>query len=344
MNSSVLVILFLVALALIVGGPIAFMQARRILREQKNYERGLKMVILQIQLPPPSEDIDLGSRDTRDVTEENISKAQTLYSIIASTLKKDFKSKFYGQRHFSFEIVGSQGLIHFYAAVPVAMVDVVKQAVVSAYPSSRLEEVSEQSIFSPIGKISGTIGGELSLKENYAYPIATYQEVKRDAIQSLLNALSSLDKGDGAGIQILIRPADPSWRKSAAAIANHKRSGKSTGGSGSKAFSFINTISGTPAGESKSEAPKEVSNLDQSISDAMEAKVHYPGFEVLIRVVASSNISQKAQTILNNIVASFALYDLPGKNGFKYTVARDMERFVTAYILNSSHQRMIKIY
>ena len=333
MNSSVLVILFLVALALIVGGPIAFMQARRILREQKNYERGLKMVILQIQLPPPSEDIDLGSRDTRDVTEENISKAQTLYSIIASTLKKDFKSKFYGQRHFSFEIVGSQGLIHFYAAVPVAMVDVVKQAVVSAYPSSRLEEVSEQSIFSPIGKISGTIGGELSLKENYAYPIATYQEVKRDAIQSLLNALSSLDKGDGAGIQILIRPADPSWRKSAAAIANHKRSGKSTGGSGSKAFSFINTISGTPAGESKSEAPKEVSNLDQSISDAMEAKVHYPGFEVLIRVVASSNISQKAQTILNNIVASFALYDLPGKNGFKYTVARDMERFVTAYIL-----------
>lgn len=334
--STTLVIVFLVVLAIVVGGPIAFLQARRILREQKNYERGLKMVVLLIQLPPPSEDIDIGQRDVRDVTEENISKAQTLYSIIASTIKKDFKARFYGQRHFSFEIVGSQGLIHFYAAVPVALVDVVKQAVISAYPTSILEEVSEQNIFSPIGKISGTIGGELSLKEPYAYPIATYQEIKRDAIQSVLNALSSLDKGDGAGIQILIRPANPNWRKVAASVAHHKRQGKGTSkGTGSAALKVLDHVVGFgPPDANKSEkTPDKVSNLDQGVSDSIEDKLRYPGFEVLIRVVASSHISQRAQTILSSIVASFALYDSPGKNGFKYTVARDMERFVTAYIL-----------
>ena len=57
-----------------------------------------------------------------------------------------------------------------------------------------------------------------------------------------------------------------------------------------------------------------------------------PGYEVLIRVIASSNVSQRAQTLLNNIVATFALFDAPGRNGFKYTPAKDIESFVTAYI------------
>src|SRR5262249_13391577 len=43
--------------------------------------------------------------------------------------------------------------------------------------------------------------------------------------------------------------------------------------------------------------------------------------------------SQRAQAILNNIVAAFSLYDAPGKNGFKYTVAKDIDDFVTAFIM-----------
>jgi hypothetical protein len=54
---------------------------------------------------------------------------------------------------------------------------------------------------------------------------------------------------------------------------------------------------------------------------------------VLIRVIASSNVSQRAISIKNNIVASFSLYNMPGKNGFKYTEAKDIDSFITAYIL-----------
>jgi hypothetical protein len=50
-------------------------------------------------------------------------------------------------------------------------------------------------------------------------------------------------------------------------------------------------------------------------------------------VIASSNISHRAQAVLNNLVATFALFDAPGKNGFKFVPARDIESFVTAYIL-----------
>jgi hypothetical protein len=325
---------FVAALA----GPIIFMKSRKTLREQKNYERGLKLVTLLIHLPPPSDDTDIGSRDIRDVTDENISKAQIVYSIIASTFEKSFKRGIYGQRHISLEIVGMNGVVNLYAAVPISLVDVIKQAIVSAYPSARLEEVADHNIFNKVGRISATIGGELSLKENFAYPIATYQDIKRDPMQSILNALSTLDKEDGVGIQILIRPAKDGWAKEASGFASKKRKGKEKKKGGAAALWWANQIFGAlnkPPEDKSSGGPpgSDLSSHEQSILDSIDEKTRFPGFETTIRVIASSNIAQRSQTILSNVVASFALYDAPGRNGFKYSVAQDIEQFVTAYIM-----------
>jgi TraM recognition site of TraD and TraG len=337
-----IVLVFILVTILILAAliaPVIYLQTRRRVREQKNYERGLKMVPLLIHLPPPSEDIEGGGRDTRDVTEENISKAQVIYGIIASTLQKGFKARFYGQRHFVFEIVAIKGFVYFYAAVPVALVEVVKQAIVSAYPTARVEEGTEHNIFNKVGKLSGTVGGELNLKESYAYPIATFQESKRDAMHALLNALSTLDKEDGAGIQILMRPADPVWRKNALGVASKKRKGE--GGSkkgGEKLFSFGKDLATAfvkppESKDDKKDSKNDLSGLDQAIIDSIESKTQQPGYETLIRIVVSSNISQRSQAILNNIVAAFSLFDAPGKNGFKFSPAKDVDELTTSYIL-----------
>src|SRR5688500_14968987 len=135
MAPFIFIVLSFLATAAIVA-PIIFLHSRRVLREQKNYERGLKMVPMLIHLPPPSDDKEAGARDDREIVDENISKAQIVYTIIYSTLQKGLKSKFYGQRHFAFEIIGSQGTVKLYAAVPLVMTEVVKQAIVSAYPSA----------------------------------------------------------------------------------------------------------------------------------------------------------------------------------------------------------------
>ena len=345
----VALLIFLIILLVVVGGlgPIFFVQYRKVAREQKNYERGLKFVPLFIHLPPPSEDIEVGSRDTRDVTEETISKAQTIYNIIASTFEKNFKRGFYGQRHFAFEIVATHGFVYFYAAVPLSMLEVVKQAVVSAYPSAQLEEVSEHNIFNPVGKSAGTLGGELTLKESFAYPIATYQDTKRDAMQALLNAMSTLGKEDGVGIQFLLRPADPSWQKTATSLSGKKRKGSDKklfdgGLAKSLAVAMVKPPeSGGGGGDSKK---PELSNMEQSTLDAIDEKTRHPGFELAIRIVVSSNVSQRAQAILANIVASFSLYDAPGRNGFKYTPAKDTEDLATSYIMRfmpPEHNKMI---
>ncbi|HSX32898.1 MAG TPA: TraM recognition domain-containing protein [Candidatus Saccharimonadales bacterium] len=342
-----MIVLFVVLATAAIAGPIIFFQTRRRMRDQKNYERGLKMVPLLIHLPPMSEDIVGNGRDIRDLVDENISKAQVIYNLIASTIQKGFKTRIYGQRHFGFEIVASQGFVYFYAAVPLALIEVVKQAVVSAYPTARLEEVPEHNIFSPVGKVSGTVGGELHLKESFIYPIATFQDLKRDAMQALLNSLSTLTKEDGAGIQILLRPADPSWRKEALAEASKKRKGEKDGKGGGQALSFardlaVAFVKPPEAKKDEKPGPKDLSSIEQATIDAIEDKTRHPGYEVLIRVVVSSNMSQRAQAILNNVVASFSLFDSQGKNGFKYSEAKNIDNFITNYILRIFPQEQKK--
>jgi hypothetical protein len=333
---TVALLVFLGVLA--AGAGVAYAYLRGIWREQKNYERGLKMVPVLIHLPPLSDDAEIGSRDAREIINENISRAQSLYGILSSTFQKGFKHRLYGQRHVGLEIIASQGAVHYYAAVPVPLLSVVEQAIVSAYPTARLEEVPEHNIFSQVGRISGTVGGEMVLKENFAYPIGTYEDIKRDTMQPLLNALSTLTKEDGAGIQILLRPADPSWRKAATAMADKKR-GKKSGGNGIEGGlklvgdTLMAIIQPPKEGESKKDEPKELSGLDQALIQSIEDKTRQPGFEVMIRLVASSNISHRAQTILNNLVATYSLYDAPGKNGFKFVPAKDINTFITSYIL-----------
>jgi hypothetical protein len=337
---SILVVLVSFLVLVLAGSAFGYLYVSRLYREQKNYERGLKMVSLLIHLPPASEDTDASGRDVRDIIDENISRAQLLYGILASTFQKGLKSKFYGQRHIGLEIIANKESIHFYAAVPVPLISVVEQAVISAYPSAKVEEVAEHNIFSPVGRITGTVGGEMVLKENFAYPVATFQDIKRDTIQSLLNALSNLTKDDGAGVQIMLRPAADSWRKRATDLAGKKREGKKTGAGVDNVLSGVGQVftaltkpPESKDGEKSLDDKKEVSSLDQSIIQSIEEKTKQPGFEVLIRVVASSNVNQRAQAILNNIVATFSLFDAPGKNGFKFVPARDIDSFVTAFIL-----------
>lgn len=326
----------LIVLLLIAGVLyIVFSQYRRVLREAKNYERGLKMVPLYIHIPPMSEDLEGNGRDERDVTEEVLSQAQVMYNIIASTATKGFKSRIYGQRHVSFEIVAHEGLVHYYVVVPVVMVDVITQAVAAAYPAARLEEVSERNIFNPAGKMSGTIGGEFTLKKNYAHPIATFQESKRDAARAMLNALSAANKEDGIGIQILIRPAFTGWHKNAVSVAEgiKKNKGTKTGFAAAINLGGIMEALWKPpeTGEKKPE-DKQLSSLEQNVVDSIEEKTRYPGYETLIRVVTSSNTAGKSQAMLNSVVSAFSLFDSTSNNGFKFTVSKNIEEFVTAYI------------
>lgn len=339
-SSGILVTLFsLIIIGCILAGIIyaAYYVYRKNAREQKNYERSLKMVQILIHLPPSSDDKDDKGRDQRDVNDELISNAQRMYDVIASTATRGFHSRLYGQRHISFEIVASGGLIHYYVAVPYLLVDSIKQAILAAYPTARLEEVEEINVFSKAGKISGTLGGEMRLKREYIYPIYTFKDSKTDAMGGILNAMTQAQRGDGVGIQILLRPAHDNWSKQIDKRVQGMRDNKKSGGDAALEYAgqIMEALWKPPELQKKEQngEPKKLTGNQQAQIDAMEEKARHSGFETLIRIVVSTPSSARSHQLLTGVQAAFAQFNSAIGNGFKFEPATNIENFVTDYIM-----------
>ncbi len=308
-------------------------------RKLKSFERGLTMVPMLIHLPPSTDDIQGGGRDERDVTNEALSQAQVMYSIIASTLAKGFGMKVFGQRHISFEIVAKDGLIKYYAVVPAVMTEIVKQAVISAYPSARLEEIEQETIFAENVTTEQVAGGEMNLKKEFVYPINTYEETQRDASLAILNAMSVTKKGEGMGLQILIRPTDGEWTQKSTGWVQNIKDGKKKSAKVGKAVQeigylikdLVQAFWHPPEAREGSEQEKGLSNLDQEEINAIEQKTKYPGFETLIRMVASAQSKERSEAMLSGVVAAFSQFDSQKYNGFQYDMLKDVKQLVVDY-------------
>ena len=319
-------------------------------RKGKEYERSLKMMPLLIHLPPSTDDIEVGGRDVRDVTNEAISAAQVMYSILASTLRKEgLKDKIYGQRHFSFEMTVVDGFVKYYAVVPAVLTETVKQAIVSAYPAARLEETEQENIFSEQSTMQTVAGGELVLKKDFIYPIATYEEMKWDAQTALLNAFSKVKQGEGMGLQILFRPAGDAWVKKSVRRVEKIREGKEgRGGSSSGATEILMDLIRAPfeaPGEHnhQQKEQKVLTQLEQDKIAAIENKTRYPGFETEIRVVASAANGARAEMLVGGVVAAFSQFDTSEMNGFKYNALKNIEQLTTDYAFHFFPQKNKKI-
>ncbi len=325
----IMLVAFILLIAIIFGAKISK------LRKSKRYERGLKMVSLLIHLPPTTDDIDGGGRDKRDVTLEAISKAQVMYSILVSTTTKGFKTKLYGQRHFSMEIIAKDGFIRYYAIVPAVLKETVKQSIQSAYPTARIEEKREENIFAPRGTIETIAGAELTLSKPYYLPIATYEDSKRDASMALLNALSSVKQDEGAAVQILFRPADKNWSEASKQQIDNITKGKKTktvgAGVGQIALDVLRAPFEVPGEHEKTTVTSDISAIKQDEITAITNKMRFPAFETLIRIVACSDNKMRSDAILGGIISAFSQFNSPEFNGFKVNMFKDLGRLAVDY-------------
>ena len=333
---TIVVVLVIVVIAILVGIKI------RKLRKDKKYERGLKMTPLLIHLPPTTDDIEGGGRDKRDIANEAISKAQVMYSILSSTAKKGQKAKIYGQRHFSLEIIAKNNLIRYYAIVPAVLTETVRQAIQSAYPTARIEEKLEENIFQGGNSVETVVGAELTLQKEGYYPIAAYEEearektsYRRDAQTALLHALSTVNKNEGAAVQILFRPASSKWSSKAKQYVENTQKGKTTKTGGTALTDFMGDLIRAPfevPGEHKKEEKTEqISTIKQEELTAIANKMRYPAFETLIRLVASSNSKARSEAIVGEMVSAFSQFNSTQYNGFKVNMMKNPQKIVVDY-------------
>ena len=328
------VVILIIVIAVILLLALVFSSKLGKLRKSAKYERSLKMTALLIHLPPTTDDIEGGGRDKRDIASEAISKAQVMYSILASTHAKGRKARIYGERHFSFEIIAKDGLIRYYAIVPAELAETVKQAIQSAYPTARVSEAKEDNIFKGGSGIRSVAGAELTLDKEFYLPIATYEDTKRDAQMALLNALSNVKQDEGAAVQILFRPAQKNWDQKAKQYIESTQKGEKTktvgAGIGTIALDVIKAPFEVPGEHEKTEQ-KIVTNIKQNELDAIMNKMKYPAFETLIRVVASSKSYNRSEAIMSGIVASFSQFNAPELNGFRVNAMKEPKKLVVDY-------------
>ncbi len=334
MDTGVVIGIIAVFVVAVVGAIVGFSLVSNA-RKSKKYERGVKMVPMLIHLPPSTDDIQQGGRDERDLSNEIVSEAQVMYSILSSVFKKrKLKVRLYGQRHFSFEIVACDGLIKYYTVVPSVLVETVRQAVQAAYPTARLEYKREGNIFSREAGIIGVAGAELVLKKESYYPIATYEETRRDASMAILNALSSLGKGEGAAVQILIRPASNKWSNASKKFIENTQKGKSGSGSniGLVAMDILRAPFEVPSEHEKNQAEKTITSIKQDEMNAVANKMKFPAFETLIRVIASSSSKARSEAIVGGVTSAFSQFNSPTLNSFKINNIADTKKLAVDYI------------
>ncbi len=247
-------------------------------RSRKRESDSLDSTLLQVSVPRENE--------------IKIDAAEQLFSSFASINKSTF---FKQGSPLSFEVVGLPGDIRFYVNTPNKIKDYVEKQINGAYPDAEIVSLTEGSakqktefivgneynIFSTDGKVAFTTMG---LKHGNYMPLKIFKELAVDSMSSVTSTLAKMNDGEGAAIQILIRPADDKWKKE----------GK-------------NYIAKTKKNEANPETAKYNSNAKEI--EGIENKLGKPGFETVIRLVVSSSIKESADAHLNNIVNSFSQYN-----------------------------------
>ena len=111
------------------------------------------------------------------------------------------------KNYFTLEIALSNysSEIIFYAAIPTERSDLFEKQVLAVYPDAKLREHKEDyNPFNGKGSTCISVAGPLG---DFAFPLKTFDEFPEDPLSVLLGAFSKMKhEGEGASIQIIIRP------------------------------------------------------------------------------------------------------------------------------------------
>jgi len=207
--------------------------------------------------------------------------------------------------HLSFEIVGTENKIEFYVSCPSDLADTVTKQIHAAYPEAQFELVKPWNIWRSDTKVAFC---SLSLAGASYFPIRNYEDMNIDSLSPITSSLSKLVEGEGAAVQILIRPAIDHWR-----------------GDGQE---FIDRVQAY--NNNKEQKPL---NISSKFLEGVEKKIGKPGFDVCVRLVAVSKDKFSAELHLKEILAAFSQFGDPTYAHFKKQFDLFKKSFMEQFIM-----------
>jgi hypothetical protein len=327
-SSTTIIALAFVALVLLFAGVFAYFWTHHRRYIKHIMPRIRNSVFLEIQVPKEAQD------DTQktgvDQRNNLIAVAEQVFTTLSELGHTSTKRRY--DDYISFEIAAIDKKISFYINCPYDLRDLVEKQVHAQYPSANIEAIHAYNPFSPNAKQSAT---ELVLQKDSAYPFRTYKNTESDPLNAITNAMSKLEDGQSAVVQLIISPAGKHWQDHPLKMASEIQQGKNQNEVGRSELSkiggdFRKGFSESLLGKSE-HAKNNRENLDlsgkyqaiqltpmqQEIVKRFEEKASRPGFYTNVRIVTSATSQVEADSQMRNLLSSFMQYSMPPFNGFK---------------------------
>ena len=293
----------------------------------KNYKKlntlkvlNVDSVLLMLEIPR--------TNDKKELAAEQL--FASLHGILRD--KQELKNSGGVQEHLSFEIVSTAGQIRFYVWVPKVLQSFVEGQIYSQYPTVQIYKMNEDYVDSR-AKYPVSYTAELTLIDNSALPIKTFESFEVDPLAGITGTLAKLspEKTEEMWIQILARPIPDDWHKNTTdKWVKGVKSGKKTLFGGTIDWTYIVEILGAlvrpPAGGTTSEVKVELSDRAKTQIAKAEEKATKLGYEVKIRLVYLGQSDIDAKLNMQALVGTFKQFNSTNLNGFKQvggTFSRD---------------------
>lgn len=250
--------------------------------------------------------------------------AEQLFASLHGILRDASELKTSGgvQEHLSFEIASTSGQIRFYVWVPKILQSFVEGQIYAQYPTVQIYKMNEDYA-DHREKYPIVYTAELTLTENEALPIKTFDDFEVDPLAGITGTLAKLnpDASEELWVQILIRPIADDWHKD----TTDKWIKKVKAGKKSSIIDWVWLVQALgaffkpPEGGTGDEAKIELSERDKTRIAKAEEKATKLGYEVKIRLAYLGQDQTNARLNMQALVGTFKQFNLTSLNGFKLT-------------------------
>jgi hypothetical protein len=354
MESSFFSLYDFVPLAMIIIAVIALMAIvvffallvlRSLFHRHKIYPAIFEKQVFMLTVPQHR----LDKEDAQQEIKQILATVESLYGTLGGLrVHKGFKAWLFGRfDHWSFEIVvGVDGLITFYIAVPQYLVNYIQQQFLSAYPHCHIELVPDYNIFSPQSYVAI---GYLKLIKHHMFPILSYQNAKSDPLSAVLSVLAKTPPQTTVSIQIVMRSANSSWRRFGVKVASQMQQGKDL----KKAMRTASanpllTMLGKPTDWLGTNKPKDpmktpeayrLSPMEDQMIKSIEEKAAKAGLDTNIRLVVCGPNEAQSKDHLRQITNTYSQYsNYEYANSFKAVIKGSGRQLIHDFIYRNFDQ------
>ncbi len=287
--------------------------------------QGMNLALFLVALPQVVE------KEKEVSLEDYLKTAEQFYSSLSGIKEPSIiKRLFYGNPFFVFEIavhrIGEE--IYFYLACPRSLAQLMEKQILGFWPKAQVQPVPDYNIFNLMGQAVGSIA---NLAKSSVFPLKPYQEFSIDPLSAITSVFTKLAReGEGAALQILIRPSKKSLKKMAEKTIDFIQRGfkvEAAIKSAQARRGLVGILKETEEiiapGKKGLETEKqiktpEITSFQQTQISALSQKAGQPLFDTNLRILASAPTEARALEILSQLQSSFDQFSSPILNQIKF--------------------------